>query len=586
MASDRDVEINISANDKTSKGFRSAAREAERFREKVEAEVEKAGRLGGDKLGQRVADGLGGKLQTIAGIAAGIGSKAGERLANNLSNSISGAGPQIQGAITAVIAGGIATAAPLIGATLAGAVIGGAGVGGVVGGIVIASRDPRIKTAATNLGTSIMETLDRQAQVFVGPLLNAIGLIQQKWTAISPLIQRALSASARYVEPLTRALLNAGQSILGGIVAALERGGPVIDATARGIEKIGKSVGDAIALFSTLGPEAASAFDFIFTVVAKTIDALAQFIYVLSKVWGWITTLGGLVGDDGAGMEQLSGDIRTVDAAARPAATALQGLAGATKEVSDATLYLDKVYGNSVEGRMALDAAEFAYKRTLEGVNDAKEKGGQISIAEREYLRGLAEQTAAYTAELSKNGVSGDALRAKQTELMNAFIASARQMGMNAEQARALAARYGLIPPEIKTNVKVTGVPAAVTNIRAVEQEANRVDGRVVDVAIRVTGSNASRQAIAAAVAKQSMMADAGMRAEHAAATFAARHGFAAGGGSLAGAYLRAGSRESAMELRQDLTVNLDGRLIAPAMMTISRRTTADSEWRRTVGKR
>lgn len=581
---DREVTADVIINDKSKPGLDSAAKNVDAAGKKIKDTLKRTGDEGGVDLGEGVARRLASFAQRIGDVAAGVGIKAGQRIGDNVANAIGSASPQVNAALTGVVTAAAVTVAPLLGAALAGAVTGGAAGTGIIGGILLAARDPRVRGAAQLLGNTVLSTLTFQANVFVGPVLQSIQMIQDRFNRLRPEIQRIFNATARYVTPLVDALLDAGEAITGSIANAGENAGPIILALGDGIRQVGEAVAWVINRMATLGPESASAFRVLFTVIEWGIKAVGAFVYVLADLWGRITTLGGLLGeDDGAGVEKLGQDMLWVAAATPGATNALNAFGSAATNAADATNYLARSARDYGVEAIALDQAEINLANAINATKEAREKGTTVTNAERQSLINLFGSIQSLLGAYSDTGVSQEQLAAKNNELYNSFVAQARSVGYTESAARDLARQYGLIPMKVETVVKESGAARAAEAIRRVRQEEERVD-RTIDIAIRVTGSPASRQAIQAALNKQNGSADRAALAfgtgEHAYARTMGNSGF----GRLAGAESRA--RPMDVNVHSRFRIELDGRPLAAEQYKITRRAIRDERWREEVGTR
>lgn len=578
---DRSVEVDILATDKTAKGFDSAAARAKKFGDDVDKTNKESGERGGKSFGSSFGKGVGNAFSKI-GSTVGSALAGGLDLGGKLGNAISNASPQVQAAVGGVVAAALATAAPLLGAGLAGAVVGAGAGAGIVGGIVLAARDSRIQTAAASLGQRIMSVLNRQGGVFVGPLLAAIGQISDRFSALSPMIGRALSAAARYVAPLTDAFLDAGEAVTTGLVAAIENGGPVITAISGGVRLLGTTVRDVFVLLSSQSENAASALSFLFGIVAGAIKVIGQFVYTLTAAWGQIRTLGGLIGDDGAGTQQLAEGASAADSAFGGLNIALDGTNSSAAGAATSMSLLGQQTRSMAELNASLDQSQISLNAALKATADAREAGGQVTDQERTALINLNSEIQNHLAAMTAQGASSADVNAKANELRSTFIAQARQMGMNAQQAEDLAYRYGMFPRNVDTSLQLTGAEAARRELERVRARAGEIPP-LIDIAIRVTGAEASRQAIASALAKQSMMADHIGSFGAGAGRFAAGH--AGEFGTLAGAE-RARPASQRVNLINRIRVELDGQRLAESQVRAATAVYDDREWRRETGKR
>ncbi|GAA2566395.1 hypothetical protein GCM10010435_44480 [Winogradskya consettensis] len=194
------------------------------------AELAKAGRNAGQRLGDSIGDGLSTALTKAGPLAGGAG---------------------IAGAILA----------PTIGAAVAGAVVGAAGAGGVIGGVVLAARDPRVKSAGKDLGEGILGDLESRSRIFIDPTLKGINTVRGAWRGLGPDLDRIFRSASQYVDPLVQGAGKGIQKVVSGVADAVEKAGPVIDSFGNAFNEIGGAVGDVFTDLSQDAGAGASAID-------------------------------------------------------------------------------------------------------------------------------------------------------------------------------------------------------------------------------------------------------------------------------------------------------------------------------------
>lgn len=584
---ERDVEAKVTVKDDTAAGINSVIRQMRRAAQEAKVAEAKAResaglyRKIGFDAGNSITSGLGNAAKAIGNTLASVGIKSGTRLGTSIADGLEKATPQIQTGLGAAAVGAVATLAPLLAAGISGAVVGAAGTGGVLGGLALASQDARVAAAGNALGVRVFSGLKSEAGVFVAPTLEAIDMVQKRWDGARAQIGQGLAQAARYVAPLTDALLDAGDAVLDGLVAAIKSAGPAVSATAQGIRMLGAATRDALLTFAGLGDAGAVALRDLLGLTSLVIRAITAVLATLTHWYGIIRTLGGLIGDVkdetaglGATAEDASGGLMDfvqkltdTDSAATGAAGAITGLNTATQDLAGANV--------------ALTQAQVATKRAFEEANEIRELGTQASNNEREALAGLIGVINAETAAMTAQGASADQVNQRSNELRESFIKQAQAMGYSKQGAEALAASYGLFPKVVATDVKLTGAQLAEQELERVRAKAGSIPA-TINVAIRVTGSEASRQAIASALAKQNMMADAEAFATHA-ERMSATVGMAAPY-RLAGATMRSGGQP--VSVTSDVSVFLDGRAVAPVATTVARRLDDRAAWRNKRARR
>lgn len=178
-----------------------------------------------------------------------------------------------------------AAAAPLIGGVISAAVIGAAGVGGVIGGVLLAARDPRVAAAGTALGQNLLGQLEKDADVFVGPVLANISKVEAAFGGMNDDIKKIFSGSAGFLNPLVNGILGAVKGILGGIESLVSKGKPVIDALGQTFTTIGSAVGDALTTIAGGSKSAATALTDFAGDVAVVIRGVGWAVRALTELY-------------------------------------------------------------------------------------------------------------------------------------------------------------------------------------------------------------------------------------------------------------------------------------------------------------
>jgi hypothetical protein len=577
---DRSVEVDVLASDKTASGLDSAANRFKKFGDDVDRKSKETGEKAGRGLGSGIGSGLSKLGQGVTSGLAKLGTVAGGKLGDAISGALSSASPQVQAAIGGVVAGAVATLAPLLGGALSAAVIGGAAGAGIVGGIALAARDSRIQGAASALGQRIMSSLNASGGVFLQPVLASIQQISERFARLGPLIGRGLAAAATFVEPLTSALLDAGEAITLGLVAAIQNAGPVMASIGNGIRSVGQAIGGVFALLSTQSDAAASALDAVFAIISGAIQIVGQFVYILTAAWGAITTLGGLLGDDSANIKKVGPDSRDATAGLLGLIPALDTTGTSAGGAASAMTALGAATNNLASANATLDQSQITLNASLAAAKQVREQGTVVTDNERNALLNLNTEIQNHLEKMTAQGASSDAVNAKSNTLRASFIQQAIQMGATAAEAEQLANRYGLIPKVVDTDVVLTGAARAKQELEWVQAAAGSIPA-AINIAVRVTGSSNVGE-VARSLAKQSMMADRVNAYEHAASRFAG--GGFGGMSPLAGASVRQGNNQ--VSLINRIRVELDGRQLAPEMARTASAVYDTADWKKSVGPR
>lgn len=578
---ERDVEARVTVKDDSAAGVNSVIRNMRRAA--AEAKVaeakarESAGlyRKIGFEAGNSITNGLGNAAKAIGNTLASVGIKSGAKLGESVASGLSNATPQIQTALGAAAVSAVATLAPLISAGISGAVVGGAAGGGVLGGLLLASQDARVAAAGTALGQRVFSGLKTEAGVFVKPALDAIGQVDVAWTRARGQIGAGLAAAARYVAPLTDALLDAGDAVLNGLVAAIRNAGPAVSALSYGIRALGKATGDALTTFAGLGDAGAVALRDLLGLTSLVIRAITSVLAQLTWWYGQIRTLGGLIGDvkdettdlgaasdaaAGGGLLNFVQKLDETEVAAGGASAAVTGLNTATRDLAGANV--------------ALTQAQVATEQAFARANEVREQGTVATANEREALAGLIGVINAETTAMAAQGATSDQVNAKSNELRESFIKQAQAMGYSKAGAEALAASYGLFPKVVATDVKLNGANTAKAELERIQAAAGSIPA-AINIAVRVTGSSNVAE-VARSLAKQSMAADNGAVFGQHAERMSSAIGMASGGSRLAGATMR---DTRPVRVESSVQVLLDGRAIAPQARAIAKQLDDRQRW-------
>lgn len=475
----RDVEFNLTANDKTGTALTSAEAKFKASQERIRREGKKTGdslgdsvKKGVDKSSLDIAD----KLQSTFGLA---GVSGGELLAI-----------------------GVAAAAPVIGALISAAVIGGASAGGVVGGVILASRDPRVKAAGTELGQTLLSELTKDAAPFIEPVLRSIDKIEIRFKQMNGTIKNIFSNSSGFLDPLVDGALDGVQSILKGVDSLVAKGKPVIDAFGKSFRTIGDATGKALTIISGDSKDAADALNNLAQVTATVIKGAGYLVRGLTELYGFITFLPRHVRDyekslfhmdDG---QKVASESASVLAAVQKTAGTLILSAGeaAGKAGLQMATYADQMDDASSKGRGLYDS-QTAVGEAMAAVREAAKKNGDSLSANtkkgRENRTALSNLAAAlqsnYDAYVKVNG-EGAAAQKVAANNRASFVKLATQFGLTGKQAANLATDMGLIPANKNTDFHANTHDAE-ARLKALQDRINATHGKTVNVNVSVTGT-------------------------------------------------------------------------------------------------
>lgn len=479
----RDVEYNLTANDKVGTGIASAERKLAASQEKARRDSKKTG----DTIGDNLTKGVG---------------KAGPAIADRITSAL-GLGGNAGGI---ALAAGIAAASPVIGGLLSAAVIGGAGIGGVLGGVALAARDPRVKAAGTALGKNLLESATKDASAFIDPVLRNIDKAEARFGQMNTRLTRIFDTSSGFLDPLVNGALDAVDGILRGVDALVAKGKPVIAAFGQSFTIIGDSVGDALEIIAGGADESASALLNTAKAIGAVVEATAYLIRGLTEVYGVVSFLPGKISDVGQKLGSLVGvgdqaGKTVAGVGTNTAAAALQAgrfaplLATVTKEA----VSLDARAASAANAVLQLANAELAAANAVAGFNAGLKENGRTHDLTTQKGRANQANLLALVSSYKANHDSVAALNGEgrksaevSTKQAAAFQAQAVKIGYTKSQAAALARQYGLVPTRIETAI-TANTKQAEERTRTVRSLLDQVRSKTISVNVLVNESKLNK---------------------------------------------------------------------------------------------
>lgn len=505
----RDVEFDVTAEDKTGSALAAAERHFEESQKRID-KINKDHTTKRQKDLDESAARIGRRLESVFG-------KAAPKLAQSLATSIGSAGPAIAAAGAAI--------APFLGATISAGIIGAAGAGGVIGGVLLAARDPRVSAAGTKLGQTLLGNLEKDAAPFVEPLLKAVDTVENRFQQMNGRISSIFSHSAGFLGPLVDGVLGGVDGILRGFDALVRRGKPVMDALGHSFTIIGDSIGNAFETISGGSEDAATALEYTARTIGAVIEGVGYLVRGLTELFGVITYLPSKMIGVSDALSRLTGIGRqynletehTADSSVRATdATAglvnkVQGLYytyDTTGAAADRTnKYLEDsadqmadtaqaardlitanhaLYDSETNLGAATDAATKARKENGRTLDANTEKGR----ANRDALSAVASAAQAEYDAFTRVNSAGPKTAALAETLRGKFIALAQKLGASKTEANNLANSILNIPG--KKDVKIEAKSNAATISRETKDALNSIHSKTVSLTVNV---NASRLA-------------------------------------------------------------------------------------------
>jgi SLT domain-containing protein len=165
---------------------------------------------------------------------------------------------------------GLGSAAALVGA----AITLGIGGGMIAAAAVALKSNEQVVAGFERLKATAQTAFAGVADSMIGPLVDAMALLEAALVRIAPLIRRAFESTVPLVEPLTEGLIALVENTLPGFLTLLERMVPVAEGARRGFANFGTGLSEMFAGLS-LGTEGfGEAIDITFTEVGRFLAIL------------------------------------------------------------------------------------------------------------------------------------------------------------------------------------------------------------------------------------------------------------------------------------------------------------------------
>ena len=219
------------------------------------------------------------EMQGIDSLSASIGGGGGGGGAGGI---LSGGGR------TAMIARVAALAAPLLiplSAMVSGAILGAVGGGGIIGGVLLASRDSRVKSAFRHLGLEMMRDLDVAADAFVGPAVESADILRDAWRGIQPEMQKIFADLAVGTAPLAEGIGGFLREATPGFQAVARVAGPFMQQLADDLPELSSDISEFFGSLRDGSRGAQQGLHDLLTVVGTTFRGIGFLLEGASRWW-------------------------------------------------------------------------------------------------------------------------------------------------------------------------------------------------------------------------------------------------------------------------------------------------------------
>jgi hypothetical protein len=391
------------------------------------------------------------------------------------------------GGFGAMVGGLVAVAviaAPIIAGVIEGAVVAGIGAGGIAAGLILGAKDPAVIAAYTNLGQDVFTRLKDAAKPFAGELLAAAPKFSKAFDQEEPRIRRIFSTLSAAVGPLIDQTIASVHVLMPAIERAAATAVPIIRAIASQLPALAGDVANLINAFSAGGPGAAAAIGLIIGQLRAMIAVLAfgaQQSAPFLNIFGRLMELARLVpATDNA----ITGFGRTLAGSGQGAAmtaVAYEELAQSLGNTANQANALNAAFERLFNEQMSVDQANLAVNVGMtnlrETIKNNKKTLDEHTVAGQQNTAVILQQIQALEAKRQADIAAGNGT-AEATAQANAAYASnvaalrsvLIALGLTAGEVDRLIGAYQSIPRDITTTI--TTVYRTVGNKTGISDEA------------------------------------------------------------------------------------------------------------------
>lgn len=548
-----EVEIVISAKDRSGPGLASARARQRAFAADTKTTLGRAGQDAGRAMGDGIVRGVDGRLRDSRGRFTRGGQDLGDDIADGIKGGTDRGSRIVGGFVTSALSSfdklgpgmGAAITAGVYGAAAsAGAAAGGVAlaVGGALTGIgvVSAAQSVRVRREWSDTGRELKAGLADAAQPMERSAMRAATVTRNTFSRLKPYLTNFFADSAPAVDRFVKSIGN-GVASLGPALVPLRRGyTAVLDAiSARSpaifgsLERSLENIGD---IAERNADDIAAAFEFAAGAVEKTTEAVG----FLADQWDEFT--GDLAAADQAGQDFGSGFRETLYEWARAmginteqmqeverswaAADAAAADNGGVKDATTATSSLGGAAGDAAAGLRdlkaeleelngpALDAAEaqIRYEDAVDRAAEAARKNGRTldvntekGRANKAALIDIARAAQEHIAAMQAENASATEITLKYGEYRSQLVKAGRAAGLTKAQAERLAEAWMKTPESVETHAKgdITDLEAKIAaakrklkDPKLTRPERARIRGEISDLLAKVRAAKAALSSI------------------------------------------------------------------------------------------
>lgn len=389
--------------------------------------------------------------------------------------------------ITLLIIAAAVAAAPVVIPMIGGILQAGIASAGIGAGIALAFRDLRIKAAAKDLGSYVLDGLTRAASVFVFPLLKSFGILRGAADDFIGNMERGFQSIAPYVDDLANGLASSIRIIGTSLEVALGNSGPILRIIAEYMPVIADAFGYFLEQVSSSGGLRSGLvlfFQMLGDAIILTTDVLTFFGDLFAAIIMFIDQLPPALVPD-SWEQDIDEMVAAWNDSEQPGENfklRILGIggafAGADQKAKDLTTSLNTFFGAAlgwtdaaINFEESIDNVAAAFKRNGDSIDIGTEKGRENVRAVQASINAAI---AARDAKIKETGSveAGNRVYATHIERLRGVLKNA---GLTKTEIENLIGAYDEVPPDVQTDVSAPGLSAALAQAIALNAELDRL---------------------------------------------------------------------------------------------------------------